>query len=163
MAESAAYPLAPEDLSQELLDLVQQAGNFKQLKVRREWRLPFRRSTRNADFHFRKEPTKPQRLSTEASARSSFSQPTPALSPSSCTCLYYARTRTCLTSTSQVVWPSVVLAVCPALSSPPPSPATRRPSCKARFVPFATRSSDFSFESLQNWLDTFSCEASTVQ
>lgn len=33
MSESAAYPNAPEDLTQELLDLVQQASHYKQLKV----------------------------------------------------------------------------------------------------------------------------------
>lgn len=29
---SAAYPLAPPDLAQEILDLVQQASHYKQLK-----------------------------------------------------------------------------------------------------------------------------------
>jgi len=34
MAEttSAAYPLAPPDLAQEILDLIQQASHYKQLK-----------------------------------------------------------------------------------------------------------------------------------
>jgi len=29
---SAAYPLAPPDLAQEILDLIQQASHYKQLK-----------------------------------------------------------------------------------------------------------------------------------
>lgn len=118
---SAAWPQADQALSQEILDLVQQATHYRQLK----------KGANEATKTLNRGISEVIVLAadtcklTPALLFAHFTNALQPLWPSSSTCLFSARTRTFPTSTSPPRWLSAVPAVSPALSSPARSPPTR--------------------------------------
>lgn len=129
--ESAAWPIADAAMSQEILDLIQSASHYRQLKKgANEATKALNRGTAevSASYSGGTYQVMHGELTVLTQHRSLSLPPTPPLWPSSCTFLSCPRTRTLPTSTSPPRSPLAVLVVSPAPSLLLPSPLTRPPT-----------------------------------